>query len=195
MSANNLDSKSLPGLRYVGFWPRLLALLIDAALAGVIVMPIVYFGSRASRFFDLYWIVPGILFTLWFHVYLVMKFGGTPGKLLIKIRIAMLDGSHVTPKAAMLRYIVLFSLSLVATIASIILHSQMTDAQYFSLIRLENAEELANFMPTWYKAIPMLMQIWMWGELVTMLFNKKRRSIDDFIAGTIVIKKDSPNHP
>jgi uncharacterized RDD family membrane protein YckC len=43
------------------------------------------------------------------------------------------------------------------------------------------------------------MQIWIWGEFVTMLFNKKRRAVHDYMAGTVVImhraevKNDQPS--
>ena len=33
-----------------------------------------------------------------------------------------------------------------------------------------------------------LQQAWMWSELLVLLFNKKRRALHDFIAGTVVIK-------
>ena len=36
----------------------------------------------------------------------------------------------------------------------------------------------------------MRMQLWTWSELIVMLTNRQRRALHDFIAGTVVIKKE-----
>jgi len=36
--------------------------------------------------------------------------------------------------------------------------------------------------------VNILMQVWIWGEFLTMLFNKKRRAVHDFMAGTVVVR-------
>jgi uncharacterized RDD family membrane protein YckC len=178
-------------LRYAGFWQRVFSYLIDAVLVGGPSFAIVYFGGEVSRFFYAYWAIPGLLLGLWFHVYLVVRFGGTPGKLLMKIKIAMLDGSPITQKAAVLRYAVLLVLSLLSVIAVLIATWQMTDAEYFSFSYLERSKALMALAPAWYATVSLLMQIWIWGEFVTMLFNKKRRAVHDFIAGTVVIRNST----
>ena len=66
-------------LRYAGFWPRLAALLLDL----LIVLPLSalsFWGGERYRLFELYYLVPSILFGLFWGVYLVRRFGGTPGK-------------------------------------------------------------------------------------------------------------------
>ena len=35
----------------------------------------------------------------------------------------------------------------------------------------------------------MLLQIWIWSELIVMLTNRRRRALHDFIAGTVVIRR------
>ena len=35
------------------------------------------------------------------------------------------------------------------------------------------------------------MQLWIYGEFIFLLFNKKRRGQQDFMAGTVVVKADS----
>jgi uncharacterized RDD family membrane protein YckC len=32
------------------------------------------------------------------------------------------------------------------------------------------------------------LQIWIWGEFITMLFNKRRRAVHDYMAGTVVVR-------
>src|SRR5262249_23122483 len=103
-------------MTYAGFWQRFGAFWMDF----VILLPLMataYVGDNHSRFFQIYWFLPGLLFGLWYHVYLVMRYGGTPGKLILNMRIAMTDGSPVTPKAAFLRYAVLLALAELTAIA------------------------------------------------------------------------------
>ncbi len=174
-------------LEYAGFWRRFGAYWIDV----VVLLPLVgitYLLGEQSRLFYLYWLVPGLLISLWFHLYLVARYGGTPGKLLLRTRIAMVDGSAITAKAATLRYSVLFALTVLASIAMAMGVLNMTNEEYFSLGYVARSQRLVESAPAWYKAVAILTQIWVWGEFITMLFNKRRRAVHDFIAGTVVVK-------
>jgi len=179
-------------MNYAGFWRRFGAYWVDFA----IFLPLIgisYFCSEQSRLFQLYWFVPGLLIGLWFHVYLVVTYGGTPGKLVLKTRIAMKDGTAVTVKAAILRYAVLFILTLLSSVAMIIATLKMTDAEYFSSGYMVRSATLVALAPSWNRLVMILLQVWIWGEFITMMFNKKRRAVHDFIAGTVVIKTSAPD--
>lgn len=174
-------------MQYAGFWRRIGAYLVDF----VVFLPIIalcYFFGEKSRLFYLYWFLPGTLIGLWFHVYLVYRYGGTPGKLLLRVKIAMTDGSPVTVKASAIRYSVLLILSMFSSIALIMSTLSMSDDLYFSLGYLARSQRIVEMAPPWYRIVSIFMQIWIWGEFVTMLFNKKRRAVHDFIAGTVVIR-------
>lgn len=178
-------------MKYAGFWRRFGAFWADTIIVAPWVWGISYFFSEKSRLFNLYFFIPGLLFGWWFYVHLVAKHGGTPGKLLLKIRIAMTDGSAVTYKAAAIRYSVLFALSTMSSIAVLIGALKMSDAQYFSLNYMTRSQVILTLAPHWYTTVSFLLQIWIWGEFVTMLLNKKRRAAHDFIAGTIVVRRDT----
>jgi uncharacterized RDD family membrane protein YckC len=181
------DVEDATQIRYAGFWQRFGAYWIDV----IVLLPLMglgYWGGEQSRLFQLYWLVPGLLFGLFFSVYLVKRYGGTPGKLLLNTRIAMLDGSAVTMKAAVIRHAVLFILSALMAVAMVMATLKMTDASYFSLGYLARAMALTQLAPAWYSPVMIFMQIWVWGEFITMLFNKRRRAVHDFIAGTIVVR-------
>jgi uncharacterized RDD family membrane protein YckC len=174
-------------LRYATFWQRFLAYWIDV-LVFLPLSGIMYFLAEQSRFFYMYWFIPGLLVGLFFHVYLVKRYGGTPGKLLLKTRIALVDGSPVTTNAAGLRYAVLFVLSALSSVALILSTLSMTDQMYFSLGYVARAQKMVELAPGWYSTVSVLLQIWIWSEFITMLFNKKRRAVHDFIAGTVVVR-------
>lgn len=175
------------GLRYAGFWQRFGAYWIDFVVM-LPLMGLAYYMGEKSRLFTMYWFIPGLIIGALYQVYLVVRFGGTPGKLLLKTRIAMVDGSPVTLKAACLRYAVLFILSALSGIALIMATLNMSDELYFSLSYMDRAAKMVELAPGWYYTVSMLMQVWIWSEFVTMLLNKRRRAVHDYIAGTVVLR-------
>lgn len=190
-AARNSASSPTPDanqpLEYAGFWRRFFSFWADAA----VMLPltgIIYLLSAQSRLFYVYWLLPGLLVGLWFHVDLVRRYGGTPGKLLLKTRIAMVDGSRVTAKAAALRYAVMLVLAAASSVAFAMSCLSVSDTQYFSLDYMARNEMLVAAAPPWYRVVAILMQVWIWGEFLTMLFNKRRRAVHDFIAGTVVVR-------
>ena len=176
---------------YAGFLRRFGAYLIDA-LVFIPLLVVAYFLSEKFRLFQVYYFVPGLLIGIAFHVYLVVRFGGTPGKLLLNIRIAMVNGSRVTLKAASLRYSVLFGLTFFSTLALCLSVLSMSDELYFSLGYIERSKKIVELSPSWYQWVSILIQVWVWSEFISMLFNKKRRAIHDFIAGTVVVHEEKP---
>ena len=62
-------------------------------------------------------LIIGFARSAFYHVYLVARFGGTPGKLALDIRIRMVDGSPVTLRAAVRRTAVTLALGAVSTVA------------------------------------------------------------------------------
>jgi uncharacterized RDD family membrane protein YckC len=178
-------------LRYAGFWPRLGSLLLDI----VIVLPLIALVTWAAwhnRLFRLYYVIPDTLFGLFYNVYLVRRFGGTPGKLIVGIRIRKLDGEPVGYRGALLRYSPDLVFGLLMSVAVIIPLFQMTDAEYHSLSLRERAKHEADLAPSWYKPLRWITAGWNCSELVVLLTNRKRRALHDFIAGTVVVYA-SPN--
>lgn len=174
-------------LRYSGIWQRIGAALIDF----VIVLPLLamdfFFGSE-SRYFQLYMLVPIQMATLFLHIYMVVKFGGTPGKLLMGLRIAQLDGAAVTVKHAVLRYGVLWALGLVISILTINAALGMTDAEFLSLSYLERTAAVGARVP-FMTPLTILMNVWIWGGVISALATHNRRALHDFVAGTVVLRK------
>ena len=175
---------------YASFWQRLGAYVLDF----LILLPLIAFsfwGSEQSRLFYAYYLVPSILFGLWFHAYLVKRYGGTPGKLILGIRIVKLEGEPVGYQEALLRYSVLLVLATISQVVYMQTAVAMTDAEYFSLNWQERASRMQELAPSWLDSITLITNIWIWGEFLVMLTNKKRRAIHDFIAGTVVVRASS----
>jgi uncharacterized RDD family membrane protein YckC len=169
------------------------ALLLDM----LVMLPLnalALWGSERYRLFSLYELAPRILFGLFYFVYLVRRFGGTPGKLIVGVRIRKVDGDPVGYREALLRYLPEFILVLSLSIAMLISVLHMSDAEYHALSFVERTRRMGELAPAWYKPLQMAQGIWVWGELLVLLSNRKRRALHDFIAGTVVVHV-SPKQP
>jgi len=181
-----MASSDINGMRYAGFWPRFGSLLVDV----FIVSPIIamqFWGVSQFRLFTLYFLIPHVLFFLFYHVYLVRRYGGTPGKLLMGIQIRKVDGSPVTYREAALRFLPQFLFGLVMSVILIISLFQISDAEYQALSFTERYKRQIELAPYWYGYLELAQRVWTWGELLFLLTNRKRRALHDFIAGTVVV--------
>jgi uncharacterized RDD family membrane protein YckC len=172
---------------YAGFWPRFCALWLDFIFLSPL-MALIWWCDEHSRLFQLYYFLPGTLFGLFYSVYLVHRFGGTPGKRVMKIKISKADGTPVGYREALLRYLPEALMTIALSIGTIMALLNLTDAQYFSANFLDRQKIITAAAPSWNSTIMIGLSIWTWSEFVVMLTNKKRRAIHDFIAGTVVIR-------
>jgi uncharacterized RDD family membrane protein YckC len=114
---------------------------------------------------------------------------------MVGIRIRKLDGEPVGYREAFLRYLPDFILGILMSIAFIIPVFHMTDAEYHSLAFMERTKRMVELAPSWYKPLQWIQTAWVWGELLVLLTNRKRRAIHDFIAGTVVVHASSKATP
>jgi uncharacterized RDD family membrane protein YckC len=185
-SAANIDFEETDS--YGSFWRRFGAQLLD----GLIVMPLtllIFAGMNYTKMFYVYWFVPGMLFSAFFDIYLVRRFGGTPGKRILGMRIAMLDGSRVTVLAAFLRYSVMYALSLLSALAMVAASFKLSDASYSSANYIQKMLALQAAAPRWNVWVTGAIYAWFLCLAIVMLCNRKRRSVHDFIAGTVVLRE------
>jgi uncharacterized RDD family membrane protein YckC len=174
-------------LHYSTFWQRVGATLIDT----LIVLPlflIEYVFGEQSRMVPLYLLVATELIGAYFFVFMVLRHGGSPGKLLLGLRIANLDGSRVTLKAVAMRYFPLWAVNLAIAAMTVMAGLGMTDEAYKALEYLERSDAMEAQMPL-IEPLTWLMMIWLAASAATLLANAKRRTLHDFIAGTVVVRK------
>ena len=174
-------------LQYAGFWRRFAAALVDALIFLPVFLVVWVLGSH-YRLFLLYWLVPSLAISLGYHVYLVVRYGGTPGQRLMGVKIVLCDGAAVTPKAAMLRISIEFGLGVLLQLAWVCAALRMPDGLFHALEASVREQRLAALVPVWHRPVSLLSAIWEWSEFVVLLFNQKRRGLQDFMAGTVVIR-------
>ncbi|CAN5343115.1 hypothetical protein BH10PSE17_BH10PSE17_19500 [soil metagenome] len=176
--------------RYAGFWRRFGALWIDTLVASPLIA-INLFGGNASRQFALYWFVPGLLFGVFYNVWVVRRWGGTVGNLVMSTRITRPDGSRITVANALRRYSIAMLLGALVALALVLASLSVTDEAYFSVGFVQRSQLLVSSTPVWYQPVSLLLQIWIWSEFVTMFFNKRRRAFQDLVGGTVVVHRPS----
>lgn len=182
----NLHLMNPDTLRYAGFWSRLGAGILDGLIL-MLMSPLTMWGENRYRLFDLYYLVPGLLIEFFFFVYLVKRFGGSPGKLMMKIGILKLDGDPVGYREAILRYLPAFIIGFLLSLANLVPYLRMSDAEYSSYSFMARSVHLQSLTPVWAYPVAGLGAIWMLAEVIVLLTNHKRRAIHDFIAGTVVV--------
>ena len=107
--------------KYAGFWVRLLALIIDGLLLSLILMPILkavfpsdvvsssYMASGAAGFSTNLGGTAGTLYSILSMLYFVVMtvmFGGTLGKMAMKIKVVDENGANIGWGAGVLREVV-----------------------------------------------------------------------------------------
>ena len=173
-------------LHYAGFTPRFKAAILDL----VILLPffaVSLWGAGNFRLFSLYSVAPSTMLMLFYYVYLVRRYGGTPGKLLAGIRIRRVDGAPIGYREAVLRYLPEFVLGLLTSLAYILAADGIPEAEFAARAFMQRVQSVVDGVPSWFLSVDLVQNVWVWGELAVLLTNHKRRALHDFVAGTVVV--------
>jgi len=169
-----------------GFWLRVGAKIIDFLVLSPI-LGLTYWLSSLSRSFYLWSVIPSMLLALFYSIYLVRRYGGTPGKLVLKLRVQMADYAPVTFKAALIREAPIMLMSAASSLGLGLAAMSMDDATYQAYGFFERSAVLAGSGPEWVPMISWLINGWTLAGVIVMLVNKRRRAVHDFLAGTVVV--------
>lgn len=173
-------------MQYAGFRKRISAQFVDFFFM-LPLIGLVFWIEQQYKTFALIEPVLMLGVGLWFNIYIVKRYGGTPGKVLLGLRIVSVDGRPVDYQQAVLRYSVSFVLGAAASAATVIATMKMPEADYYALGVLERSSKIDQLAPAWCGLVTILSNIWIWGESIITLTNKRRRAPHDFMAGTVVI--------
>jgi uncharacterized RDD family membrane protein YckC len=134
-------------------------------------------------------VVSSLLFSA-YTVYFHYKFGATLGKMAVGIKITFPDGSKIGLKQALLRSSVDLGFAFFMVLAQVIAITNADPNIYLNAGFMARAEYIMPLFPAWYGLVSTVSQLWFWSEFLVLLFNKRKRAIHDFIAGTVVIKQE-----
>jgi len=161
---------------------------------GLIWLPlalVIVWGELEYRLFDVYALIPLVIVNVGYNVALVAQFGGTPGKLLLRLRVRRTAGSAIGFGRALLRHAPELLLWTASAAALSIPLLTMSDEHYQELLPhflTQRRAQLEALAPAWYRPTQMLYIVWVYAEFIVLLTNRKRRALHDFLAGTVVVR-------
>jgi uncharacterized RDD family membrane protein YckC len=190
MYSTPTDSLSLPqeDTRYAGFWPRFGAGLVDLLILAPVIAAFVWLETVSKTGAVIAHLVLTPLFwayTLYFHA----RFGQTPGKMLLKVIILRTDGRRIGWRESWLRSCVDLLFALISLVGTLLALQQISAAEYATLDWTSQSTRIASLAPSWARAAETAAVVWMFSEFVVLLFNRRRRAIHDYIAGTVVVRQ------
>ena len=165
--------------RYKTFWPRLAAAIID----GLVLLPVsILLGFVYKSGLPVIVYATTILDYVVFFAYSVLLhgyYGQTIGKWAMKVQVMSIEETRLTMRQAILRDSIGISIAAVYLLFSI--------DPIFSRIA-PDSREFKQHIPAVVLNVGMFVLVL---ELLTMLTNAKRRSIHDFIAGSVVVRRSN----
>jgi uncharacterized RDD family membrane protein YckC len=172
-------------MTYATFGQRLAALLID----GLVLLPLVFIQfwlESISKTAAILLVIPMTAAYSAYPIVLHGRFGQTVGKHAMGIRVVRTNGQRIGWREAWLRSSVDVAFAIGNTVSSFVALATIPDSEYYGVDWLQRMTNLDAYAPSWLAWTFVGVQIWAWSELVVILFNKKRRALHDFIAGTVV---------
>ena len=189
---------------YASFWQRFAAMWIDVfvLLPLMVVQGVLESFSKTAA---VILVVPMAVTYAAYTIYCHGRFGQTIGKRVMGIRVVRTTGERIGWREAWLRSSVELCFTVVGVIGSFAALATIADADYY-VGWMQRAQNVVAHQPPWLAWTAPVTQIWVWSEVVVMLFNKRRRALHDFIAGTVVtseatgamkglLDESSPNAP
>lgn len=172
-------------MNYATFWQRLTAALIDV-LVLLPLMLIEFWLESISKTTAIVLVIPMTGAYCAYTIYCHGQFGQTVGKHALGIRVVRMTGERIGWREAWLRSSVDVAFAALNVISSFIALVSISDSEYYGVGWLQRGNNLYALYPAWYGWTFAASEIWVWSEVVVMLFNKRRRALHDFIAGTVV---------
>lgn len=174
---------------YSGFWRRLAANLIDL----LVLIPIGFAGpglTPHSKSLALFVAVSSGTVGLFYTICLHAAYGQTLGKMALGIRVLRTDGRRIGWPEAFWRSSVDVAFWAIHTVSSVMVVTSMPAEQLAGLSWAALQTAIGHTRKvTFLSYLGWLAYIWSYSEVFTLLFNEKKRALQDFIAGTVVALK------
>jgi len=168
---------------YAGFWYRLAATLIDTLLVFV---PLSFWFNWCFLLpspYSLLLLIPLPLIFPVYNIACMTYYGQTLGKKAVGIQVIRCNGAHLSFRQAAIRHCV------DAVLGIMMLATLLIGLFLYSSAGTSQTSEINSFqrqLPSW-DLLDDLWDVWIWSEVVVLLFNQHKQGLHDFLAGTFVI--------
>ena len=173
---------------YLGIGFRLIARFLDIVLL-VFFLLVQLLVAELGRGMYLIFLAPAFLFQVFFYVYCVKRWGGTPGKLILGLKVVKDNGENVGWKEATIRESVTLAFSLATLCVTAVALRDIPEDSYGMAGFLEKKAILIEVFPLANALIQMLTSLWSNCESLVLICNRRRKAIHDYMAGTLVIRR------
>lgn len=171
---------------YGTFGSRLGALFLDGIFLSPIFIAVAIFNSmQLSNYY--YTFLLSQLVTLCYFVYLPVRYGATPGKRVLGMTILKIDGSAISYRESFLKLAPQLLIGLVMFALQCYLISLADEETFNSLPWLKQNNYLKSLLPYYFVIIMVISYGYNFANLLVFLLNDRKRSIGDFVAGTVVV--------
>jgi len=188
-SLKNLENSQY-NYEYAGFWKRASAAIIDGFI-GLLFFPLTNYLFVLS--FSSKNIMPILLYNVAFFIiiqyYLLTQYGGTPGHLIMQLRTINNSGNYLDYNHAFLR-----SLTYLPSTIFLLLQINHAINSIPSNINIQSILDITPALKEYggiYTMLNTIFNFFVFIDIGTVLTNKKKRAIHDFIAGSYVVTNKS----
>lgn len=181
------EPASVSAVEYGGFWIRFGAMWADVLIMLPLMVLQIWVAGYSRTVFVIGSLFSEIVF-IYVSVICVKRWGGTPGKLICGLKVVKLDLSPIGWSEAWLRYSINLVFELSSIISQLIAVLKIREAEYLTLSYRARGDRIADLEGSMSTILLCAGQIWIWGELIVLLTNSKRRAIHDFLAGTVIVR-------
>ena len=174
---------------YANFGARFSAVLLDGLILSPIILITLILNNKDLHNYY-YTTTASNLIMLFYYIYLPKKYGATPGKLLLNLKILKIDGTSIGYEDAFLRYLPTLVLT-VLSIASNLIAVNKADITIFNNSSwTEQSAYFNSLNPTMFYSQIVLTNLYLFTNLIIFQTNPRKRSISDFSGDTVVVNKN-----
>jgi uncharacterized RDD family membrane protein YckC len=124
------------------------------------------------------------------QVFCVVRFGGSPGKLMMKLRIVPAESEALSVRHALLRVLPEYAFTVAAYAFTFYALSQIDRGSFVTLGSQQQAAAVLAALPWWLPGLLSYMRCgWALADVAVFFLSLERRALHDLIAGTVVILK------
>lgn len=173
---------------YGNFGYRFAALLLDFLILSPLILAVLYINS-ISLYNFYYTFIVNQLILLFYYVYLPVKYGATPGKLIMGLYILKLSGEPITYRESFLKHLPAIIITLIPfTLMTFALRN--ADEELFnSYSWFQQSQYIQSFTPIANFVQMGLINVFYLANLFVFLMGARLQSIGDHIASTVVVYK------
>ena len=188
MSNDPIELETVPydKTMYPDYKVRFGAALLDFLIVAPFFLLILYLNSLSKEMYY-FTTIPSLAFSFWYHIYLLKRYGATPGKLISGICVVKTNGQYPEWKEAFLRAVSL-SFIILGIIISLVALSKADAGYYEDLGWRQQREYLQTLSPGLFKVNTWLSTLFFWSDVIVVFGNRKKRALHDIIAGTVVVR-------